>query len=80
MVTPARSSAGGGTGEVALVASLGGPPLAQWSWADAIRGAPTCTELAPKAVELGGDVSRAWLVVTARGGEVALDRTTLRAR
>jgi hypothetical protein len=81
MVTPRAFQRGGpGTGEVALVASLGGPPLAQWSWADAIRGAPTCTELAPKAVELGGDVSRAWLVVTARGGEVALDRTTLRAR
>ena len=58
----------------------GGPPLARWSWTDATRGGLSCSELPGKPVELGGDVLRAWLVVTARGGEVALDRTTLRAR
>jgi hypothetical protein len=63
-----------------LVTSLGGPPVAQWSWTDVMRGAPLCADLQPKSVELGGDITRAWLVVTAKGGSVALDRTTLRAR
>jgi hypothetical protein len=81
LVTP-RSFQRGGPGEadLALVTSLGGPPVAQWTWTDVIRGAPLCADLQPKSVELGGDITRAWLVVTAKGGSVALDRTTLRAR
>jgi hypothetical protein len=31
-------------------------------------------------VELGGERTRAWLVLKARGGAVALDKTTLRSR
>ena len=81
VVTPRTFERGGpGTGEVAVVASPGGPPLAQWSWTDSNRGAPTCADLPGKPVELGGDLTRAWLVVTAHGGAVALDRTSLRAR
>jgi hypothetical protein len=81
VVTPRTFQRGGpGVGELTLVTSPGGPPLAQWSWADASPTAPTCPDLAGKPVELGGDTTRAWLVVTARGGAVALDRTTLRAR
>ena len=81
VVTPRAFQRGGpGQGEVALVGSLGGPPLARWSWTDATRGGTSCSELPGKPVELGGDIMRAWLVVTARGGAVALDRTMLRAR
>jgi hypothetical protein len=82
IVTPRTFQQGGpGAGEAALVASPGGPPLATWSWTDATRGGGAiCTELPPKTVDLGGDTLRTWLVVTARGGAVALDRTTLRPR
>ena len=81
VVTPRTFQRGGpGAGELALVATPGGPPLAQWSWTDAAPGAPLCPDLAGKPVELGGDMTRAWMIVTARGGAVALDRTTLRAR
>jgi hypothetical protein len=81
VVTPRTFQRGGpGSGDLALVTSPGGPPLAQWSWTDAAPGGPLCPDLAAKPVELGGDTTRAWLIVTARGGAVALDRTTLRAR
>ena len=81
-VTPRTFQQGGpGAGEAVLVASPGGPPLATWSWTDATRGGGAiCTELPPRTVDLGGDTLRTWLVVTARGGAVALDRTTLRPR
>ncbi|HEX4446504.1 MAG TPA: hypothetical protein VH044_07210 [Polyangiaceae bacterium] len=72
---------GAGTADLALVTDLGGPalatPLAQWTWADAAR-MPICNDLPGKTVELGGEHTHAWLVVTARGGSVALDKTTLR--
>jgi hypothetical protein len=42
--------------------------------------APIATELTPQPVELGGELARAWLIVHARGGAVALDKITLRAR
>jgi hypothetical protein len=81
VVTPRTFQRGGpGSGDLVLVTSPGGPPLAQWSWTDAASGGPVCPDLAGKPVELGGDTTRAWLIVTARGGAVALDRTTLRAR
>jgi hypothetical protein len=80
-ITPRVLQRGGpGTGDLALVTTLGGPPLAQWTWADTGHGAPTGSELPAKVVDLGGDRTQAWLVVTARGGAVALDRTTLRSR
>jgi hypothetical protein len=57
----------------------GGEPVASWSWTDAAN-LPSCLELSAKTVELGGGRARAWLVLTARGGAVALDETTLRGR
>ena len=81
MVMPRTFQRGGpGTADLALVTTPGGPPLAQWSWTDATRGAASCVDLPGKPVELGGDTTRAWLIITARGGAVTLDRTTLRAR
>ena len=41
---------------------------------------PTCLDLPAQPVELGGERTRAWLVLRAHGGAVALDKTTLRAR
>jgi len=76
-----RGGAGTATLEaLADVAGPRGPPLATWSWADASRSAPIGLDLPPQPIELGGERARAWLVVRARGGPVALDRTTLRAR
>jgi hypothetical protein len=72
------SRGGKGAGELTIVTDFGGPPLAQWKWNDA--GSPMCDDLPARAVELGGDHPRAWLVLTARGGSVALDKTTLRGR
>jgi hypothetical protein len=69
---------GAGTGTVALVAALQGAPLAEWTWSDSAPN-PTCVELPARAVELGGDRTRAWLIVRASGGPVALDKTSLRA-
>jgi hypothetical protein len=40
---------------------------------------PVCLDLDPKSVELGGPMTRAWLVLSASRGPVSLDRTTLRA-
>jgi hypothetical protein len=81
LVTPRVFQRNGpGAADLALVTSLDGPPRAQWSWTDAAQGGQKCTELQGKLVDLGGDYSRAWLVMTARGGSVALDKTTLRAR
>jgi hypothetical protein len=79
-VTP-RVVQGGGAGSATLVllASLDGPPLAQWTWDDAANGG-TCVDLPAQPVELGGDRPRAWLVLQAHRGAVALDKTTLRSR
>jgi len=80
-VTPRVLQRGGaGTASIALVADAdlkSGAPIAEWTWADAAVG-PTCVELPPHPVELGGDRTRVWLVVRAKGGPVALDKTTLR--
>jgi len=70
---------GGGSATLVLLAALDGPPLAQWTWNDAAR-ATTCIDLPAQQVELGGERTRAWLVLRAHGGAVALDKTTLRAR
>jgi hypothetical protein len=64
-------------GSLDVVVAPAGPPLAHWSWGDEGRGR-SCRDLAPAAVELGRAPARAWLVFTARRGEVALDRTLLR--
>jgi hypothetical protein len=71
----------GGTATLALVAEAAGPALAQWSWTDVASsaGSSTCVDLAVQTVELGGDRPRAWLVLGARGGAVAVDKTTLRS-
>lgn len=60
-----------------VVGSPESPSLAHWSWRDQ-PGSPSCRDLAPASVELGRPPARAWLVFTARGGQVALDRTLLR--
>jgi hypothetical protein len=70
---------GKGSGTLVLVAALDGPPLAQWAWDDAAKTA-TCLDLPAQQVELGGERPRAWLVLHAHGGAVALDKTTLRSR
>jgi hypothetical protein len=57
----------------------GAEPAASWSWRDAANF-PSCLELSAKTVDLGATAARAWLVLTARDGAVALDETTLRAR
>jgi hypothetical protein len=82
MVTPRVLQRGGaGSGTLVLVTALGGPPLAQWSWDDATAAKPpVATELPAQPVDLGGDRPRAWLVLRAHGGSVALDKTTLHAR
>jgi hypothetical protein len=83
MVTPRTfERGGGGTATLTLVTTLSGPgaspPLAQWKWSDSTRG--RCAELPPQAVELGGDRTHAWWILTARDGPVGLDRTVLRPR
>ncbi len=73
---------GAGSGTIDLVMDLGGTsrPAATWTWRDALPAnvrTPACLDLPGRAVEVG-KASRAWLVVRAAGGDVALDRTTLR--
>ncbi len=60
-----------------VLASPANPPLAHWSWTDQGKG-PSCRDLAAAVVELGRAPTKAWLILSARGGEVALDRTLLR--
>jgi hypothetical protein len=57
----------------------GGPPLAHFTWRDASNG-PGCIEIGEQSLTLGPDVRRTWLVVSAKGGAVALDKTVLRPR
>ncbi len=79
-VTPRVLQRGGkGTATLVLAATPDGPPLAQWTWEDDAKS-PTCVDLPAQPVELGGDRTRAWLVLKAHGGAVALDKTTLRSR
>src|SRR5262249_50725428 len=79
-VVPRAFQRGGtGTATLSLVTELGGPALADWTWNDATT-TPACPELPGRVVELGGDRTRAWLVLRAHGGPVALDKTTLRPR
>jgi hypothetical protein len=80
VVTPRAFQRGSaGAADLVLVAAPGGPPLAQWSWTDAAK-MPACNDLSPKTIDLGTTQTRLWLVLTARGGAVALDRTTMRGR
>jgi hypothetical protein len=81
---------GPGSGSAAIVLDPGADgeraALARWSWNDAmatgiaVTTPPTCEERPPVTVDLGGDRPRAWLVVTAEGGPVTIDRTLLRPR
>src|ERR1019366_1950678 len=80
VVTPrAFQRRSAGAADLVLVADAGGPPLAQWSWTDAAK-MPACNDLSPKTIDLAAGQTRLWLVLTARGGAVALDRTTMRGR
>jgi hypothetical protein len=85
VVTPRVMARGGaGAGTLDLVLELGGaaPPLTTWTWSDALPQnvhTPSCTELPGRSVEVG-KATHAWLVVRAAGGEVTLDKTTLRPR
>ncbi len=69
----------GAEGVIELEPKVGDAPLARWTWKDT-AAAPSCIDLAATPVELEGDHGRAWLVVTASGGPVSVDRTILRAR
>jgi hypothetical protein len=70
---------GPGEGRMALSEQPGGPPLATWTWKDATNG-PGCIEIAEQTVTLRPEVRRTWLLIGARGGSIALDKTVLRAR
>jgi hypothetical protein len=73
---------GAGAGTIDLVLEPDDKPLTTWTWSDALSGntkTPTCTELPGRSVEVG-KASRAWLIVRAAGGDVAVDKTTLRPR
>jgi hypothetical protein len=77
-----RGGTGVGTLELFIDVPGNGPPLATWTWNDLPAGtlhSPWCTELPAHAVEVG-KATRAWLVLHAAGGDVTLDKTTLRPR
>jgi hypothetical protein len=80
MVTPRIVSRGGaGEGTLELRTDADGPAIATWTWSDGGK-IPTCNDLPARPVELRAEHERAWLVVRARGGSVALDKTTLKPR
>jgi hypothetical protein len=62
------------SGVLDLVAMPGSPPLAHWTWLDDGHG-HTCVDLASSTVELERAQARLWLVLKARGGAIAFDRT-----
>ena len=68
---------GAGSGTLTVVAALGGPALAEWTWEDLAKS-QTCLDLPAKPLELPPDLARAWLLLRARSGPVVLDKTTLR--
>jgi hypothetical protein len=70
---------GPGEGTLGLVETPGAPDLATWTWKDTANG-PGCVEIGEKTVTLAANVRRVALVLGARGGSVALDKTVLRAR
>jgi hypothetical protein len=74
-----RDKGTAGSAKLSLYASLSDKPLAEWTWESTSKNA-TCLDLNAQSVELGGPVTRAWLVLSASGGgAVSLDKTTLRA-
>lgn len=79
-ITPRVFVRGGpGEGTLTLVERPGGPALAHWSWRDAANG-PACVEIGEHTATLSPEGGKKWLVMTARGGSVALDKTVLRPR
>jgi hypothetical protein len=70
---------GHASGTLELFAAVGGPPLAHWTWTESAKS-PRCFDLAAQHVELGGDRTHAWWVMTAHGGSAAFDRTVLRPK
>jgi hypothetical protein len=66
----------GGNGRLTLMAGSGQEPLAEWSWRSGAN-ASMCMDLPPRTVELGGERARAWLILSAQGGAVMLDKTTV---
>jgi hypothetical protein len=83
VVVPRVIERGGpGTATMDLMLDGESKPLTTWTWNDAVTGggrSPWCTELPARSVEVG-KATRAWLVLHARGGDVTLDKTTLRPR
>jgi hypothetical protein len=69
--------AGGGKGELELLTEPGRQRVAEWTWGEDFNERPTCVDLPAQAVELGGERTRAWLIVRALGGAILIDRTTL---
>ncbi|HEX8790645.1 MAG TPA: hypothetical protein VF765_06810 [Polyangiaceae bacterium] len=69
---------GGGSAKLSLYANLDDKPLAEWTWESTAKS-PQCLDLDAKPVDLGGPITRAWLVLSASRGIVSLDKTTLRA-
>jgi hypothetical protein len=79
-VTPRIFQTGGaGTATLELVAELGGPVLARWSWSET-TSEPSCLDLPGQLVDLRAERPRIWLVLRAIGGSASLDKTTLWAR
>jgi hypothetical protein len=74
---------GAGKGSIDLVMDLSpdavAHPLASWTWEDA-SAYVECPELPAKSIDVAPDVTRAWLLLRAEGGPVALDRVVLRVR
>jgi hypothetical protein len=70
---------GAGEGTIELVTQLGAPPVVHWTWTDGPKSS-NCLDLPSQSVELGGKITRAWLVVHAHGGPVYVDKTTLKSK
>jgi hypothetical protein len=54
-------------------------PLASWTWDDA-SAYVDCADLPVKTIDVAPDVTRAWLLLRAEGGPVALDRVVVHVR
>jgi hypothetical protein len=69
---------GAGGGIIRVVTEPAEQAVAEWRWDGDSEAQPACVDLPARAVDLGGEHARAWLVVRALGGTLWLDSTTLR--